>query len=159
MSMFPGKYHPNGRLFHAEMANLQPDPTSAKCRCRRIFDGPWMLNEMSCWVCSKSHWDLKISKLVVVSEFQLERNKANQFLNGWKWLNNHFPSKDLVHPPIESTIFKWMFQVPGNNQRNLAGVCSAKKKVVSFQLLISHVCPPFPVQNSTLTTFFADGTI
>ena len=29
-------------------------------------------------------------------------------LNGWKWWNNKFSCKDLVHHPIETTIYMWM---------------------------------------------------
>ena len=28
-------------------------------------------------------------------------------------ISNHFPCKDLVHHPIETTIYKWLFGVPG----------------------------------------------
>jgi len=35
----------------------------------------------------------------VVSDIQLEPNKANQFFE-WMEMIEQFPSKDLVHPPI-----------------------------------------------------------
>ena len=40
-------------------------------------------------------------------------NPKQQFFNGWKWWNNHFLCQNLVHDPTETTIYKWMLQVPG----------------------------------------------
>ena len=52
------------------------------------------------------------------SEIQPETHQLgtpkNQFKHGWKWWNKHFLCKDLVHHPIETTIYKWValgFQV------------------------------------------------
>ena len=36
----------------------------------------------------------------------------NQFFMDLLVISNHFLYKDLVHPPIETTIYKQMFQVP-----------------------------------------------
>ena len=36
-------------------------------------------------------------------------------MDGCLVISKHFPCKDLVHHPIETTIYKWMFGVPGNH--------------------------------------------
>ena len=61
---------------------------------------------------------IQVSNGPFVSEYSNTVNlfswKPKQpFFNGWKCWNNHVLRKDWVHHPTETTIFKWMFQVPG----------------------------------------------
>ena len=34
------------------------------------------------------------------------------FLNGWKWLNNNFPCKELKSSKWNNHLYRWLFQVP-----------------------------------------------
>jgi len=40
-------------------------------------------------------------------------NPKQAFINGCLVISNHFLCKDLVHHPIETSIYKWLFGVPG----------------------------------------------
>ena len=54
-----------------------------------------------------------LSNLAGICDKSAWNPKANHVFNGCLVISNHFPCKDLVHHPIETTIKKWMFRVPG----------------------------------------------
>ena len=68
--------------------------------------GPWCRKKTRS--CKDKLWAWRKGRL---TKQDLEP-ESQPFFNGCLVISNHFLCKDLVHHPIETTNYKWMFQVP-----------------------------------------------